>query len=421
MNRTYTTFTQVTDWGPFITKIVVPLPEEVKSASLSTDTFNVYVEKRNKITGEILMMRRGWNSPETFPSKGYRIVTDAYTSDDLGNRTDSGSFVALELAYGPLYPMGSETANLEHNVFTFCDYRITQVKPIETEKDSLSGLVYDTFMGGSRPQVDGWVNGVSTYPDMPMRYGYYAPKIGSGKRPLIIWLHGAGEGGYDTTIAYAGNKVVNLSSEKLQKIFDGAYVLAPQIPTMWMDDGSGKYTQSGKSKYVEALKALIDEFVTLRSDIDSDRIYIGGCSNGGFMTMRMIIDYPGFFAAAYPVCEALYDTTITDQNILDIKDTPIWFTHAKNDPIVKPEVTVVPTYERLIKAGANNVHFSFFDKVVDTSGLFKDADGNPYEYFGHGSWIYMLNDECINDYNDQPVQVDGKPVTLLQWMALQSN
>jgi predicted peptidase len=237
---------------------------------------------------------------------------------------------------------------------------------------------------------------------------------------LIIWLHGAGEGGYDTAIAYTGNKVVNLSSPNIQKFFDGAYVLAPQIPTMWMDDGSGQYTQSGKSKYVKALKALIDEFAELHSDIDENRIYIGGCSNGGFMTMRMIIDYPGFFAAAYPVCEALYNAVITDQNINDIRNTPIWFTHAKNDTLVKPEETVIPTYQRLIKAGAPNVHFSFFDKVIDTSGKFKDAEGNPFEYFGHASWIYMLNDECALDFDGSPVKAGGKEVTLLQWLAMQS-
>lgn len=46
--------------------------------------------------------------------------------------------------------------------------------------------------------------------------------------------------------------------------------------------------------------ACIEEFVELHKDqIDADRIYIGGCSNGGFMTMRMIVDYPKYFAAAY--------------------------------------------------------------------------------------------------------------------------
>ncbi|MDM5327739.1 hypothetical protein [Neobacillus sp. CF12] len=422
MNRSYMTVTEVTDYGPYITKLILPLTQSVKSDALSDDTFNVYVERRNKKTGEVIELRKDWNSEVLYPSKGYCRVTRAYTSDIEGNKTEIGSHVTLELECEAINRLNSETAFMEpgHNVYVFCDFRITQVKELQTDNGSFSGLVYDHFSGGKMEQVKGWANSESSYSDMPLRFGYYSPKMGRGKRPLIIWLHGAGEGGYETEIAYTGNNVVNLSSEKVQGLFGGAYVLAPQVPTMWMDDGFGLYTKSGQSKYVPALKALIDEFVECHSDIDTNRIYIGGCSNGGFMTMRMIIDYPGYFAAAYPVCEALYDEVISDQNIEDIKNTPIWFTHAKNDEIVKPEITVIPTYERLLEAGAPNVHFSYFDSVVDTSGNFKDSEGNPFEFFGHGTWIYMLKDECVLDYDVSPVQVKGKDVTLLQWLALQS-
>lgn len=421
MNLPYTTVTEVTDYGPYVTKIILPLPETVKSEVLSKDTFNVYVERRNKKNGEVLRLRKDFISEELYLSKGYCRVTNAYPSDDEGNEAAIGSYATLELECEAIYRLNSETALLEHhNVYVFCDFRITQVKEIQTENETISGLVYDHFSGGKMDQVRGWINSKSSYAEMPLRFGYYSPNKSREKRPLIIWLHGGGEGGYDTSIAYTGNNVVNLSSEKVQRIFGGAYVLAPQVPTLWMDDGSGEFTWSGKSKYVTALKALVDEFIDVHTNIDVNRVYIGGCSNGGFMTMRMIIDYPGFFAAAFPVCEALLDNVITDQQIEDIKTTPIWFTHAKNDTIVSPEITAVPTYERLQKAGASNCHFSYFDKVVETSGMFKDSDGNPFEFFGHGSWIYMLKDECVLDYDGSPVKVDGKELTLLQWLALQS-
>lgn len=172
---------------------------------------------------------------------------------------------------------------------------------------------------------------------------------------------------------------------------------------------------------MEALKALIDEFIANNdAAIDTKRIYIGGCSNGGFMTMRMIIDYPDFFAAAYPVCEALYDETISDADIESIKHIPIWFTHSKNDDVVKPEETAIPTYERLKRAGAPNVHFSYFDEVVDIHGLFTDEHGQPFKYHGHFSWIYTLNDDCRLDYDGKPVTVNGKEVSIMEWLALQS-
>lgn len=422
MDYSYKTVTQITDYGPYITKIILPLTESIKTEVLAKDTFKVYVERRNKKTGEIIQLRKDWTSDEVFPSKGYCHVLKIYTSDEEGRKTELSNHVTLELECDASSGLNSEIAFLDqgHNEYVFCDFRITQVKEIHTDKGSISGFVYNHFSGGHMEQVKGWINSESTFADMPLHFGYYSPSISSDKRPLIIWLHGAGEGGYDATIAYTGNNVVNLSSEKIQEIFDGAYVLAPQVPTMWMDDGSGEYTKNGKSMYVTALKALIDEFISNHANIDRNRIYIGGCSNGGFMTMRMIIDYPGFFTAAYPVCEALYDEFITDQNIEDIKHTPIWFTHAKNDTIVDPKVTVIPTYKRLIEAGATNVYFSYFDKVVDHSGLFKDHEGNPFEFFGHGTWIYMLRDECVLDYDGSSVKVNDKDVTLLQWLALQS-
>ena len=114
------------------------------------------------------------------------------------------------------------------------------------------------------------------------------PQRGMDKRPLIVWLHGAGEGGTDTAISYSGNKATALTDDAIQSRFDGCYVFSPQCPTMWLDDGSGQYGTSGRSIYTRALKAAIDEFIARNSyGIDPDRVYIGGDSNGGFMTMQL--------------------------------------------------------------------------------------------------------------------------------------
>ena len=97
---------------------------------------------------------------------------------------------------------------------------------------------------------------------------------------------------------------------------------------------------------------------------------------------------------------------ISDEDILKLKDLPIWFTHAKTDPVVVPDDFVVPTYERLAK-------------VLDHTGTQKNADGTPFEYIGHWSWIPMLNDECVLDYDGKPVMTDGKETPILEWMAAQ--
>jgi predicted peptidase len=423
MGRSYYTITEVTDLGPFVTKLVLPMKTNVKAEAVKPESFNVYVERKNK-KGDILMLQKSWSERDVkVPSKGYCLVRDAYPSSEDGWRREEGEFVTLEVKkkpFGLTSRIASPNGMNGMNEFVVSDFRITQIAEIPAEGESLTGLVFDQCAGNTMKQAEKFLHGISSYEDEPLKYGYFMPQTGNGKRPLLIWLHGGGEGGQDPTVAYAGNKVVNLASDEIQAKFGGAFVLVPQSPTFWMNDGSGTYGRTGKSKYGKALKALIDEFIA-RNDaaIDTDRIYIGGCSNGGFMTMRMVLDYPDFFAAAYPVCEALYDEVISDADIEAIKHVPIWFTHAKDDLIVKPEETAVPTYERLIQAGAKNVHFSLFDNVVDLHGLFTDEKEDSYAYNGHFSWIYALNDDCLLDYDGMPVVADGKEVSLMAWLPMQ--
>lgn len=416
MAKGYYTITKITDFGPYITKLVLPMPSAESAKAVDASTFSVFVDRMDE-KGETLLLPKSWMArDDKEPSRGYVPVKNAYPSDIEGNECSDGEFVTLDVAYGPMMQLSATIcAPAGMNVYINSRYTITQTKPI----DGATGLVYDFSLGNSTPQAYGWLNDHSNGAE-PLNYGYFVPqKVERGKRPLIIWLHGAGEGGVDPTIAYTANKAVAFSSEKVQSYFGGAYVLAPQTRTFWMNDGSGQYGQTGKSIYVKALKACIDEFVEKNENIDRDRIYIGGDSNGGFMTMRMILDYPDFFAAAFPCCEALYDKTITDANIESIKHLPIWFIHAKNDPVVKPDETVVPTYKRIVASGNQNVHFTFWDKIEDIHEGFKTPDGKPFEYMGHFAWIPLYNDDCRLDFDGKPVVVNGKEVGLLRWLSLQ--
>ncbi len=421
MSRGYYTVTRITDYGPYITKLILPVPGEVDQANLEPESFSVYVERMDE-KGETLLLPKSWMAlDDKEPSQGYVQVQKAYPSDRQGGPLPKGEFITLETAYGPLAQLSSRiSAPAGLNVYVSMRYTITQTKPVESASGPLAGLCYDYPLGGWEPDSEGWLNSCSSYEKEPLNYGYFIPQqVEPGPRPLIIWLHGAGEGGVDPTVAYTGNKVVSLSWPRVQKFFGGAYVLAPQTRTFWMNDGSGEYGRTGKSIYSEALKACIDEFVEKNPGIDRSRIYIGGDSNRGFMAMRRRLDYPELFAAAFPVCEALYDETISEESIQRVKDKAIWFTHAKNDPVVKPEETVVPTYQRLLAAGAQNVHCTYWDKIEDIHEGFKDKDGNPFEYLGHFAWIPMLNDDCKLDFDGQPVVWEGREVSLLEWLAQQ--
>jgi beta-glucosidase len=422
----YSTVTEGFDWGPAITKVILHVGQEM-SGTLDTENFNVSVT-RKAISGWLLG-----------PSSGTRNVTAAYVSDAEGNKVETGTCITLEMEVHPdlgiSSPFNYNFFGSGHNEYVETDYSVSLNQALTSVDGSSINFTANQFESDATLICDDFdLSGSYTYADeefgdITLTYGAYTPESATKdnkQNALIIWLHGAGEGGTDPRVALIGNKVVNLATDTVQKYFDGgAYVLAPQCGTMWMDDGTGSYTSDGTSMYTRALMALIKNFVRSNPDIDSNRVYIGGCSNGGFMTMKMITSYPDYFAAAYPTCEALTDSALTDEMVESIKNMPIWFTHAKTDTTVRigtidEDGTFTANgnyspkaYERLVAAGGSDIHFSLFDRVVDTTGLYKKADGTPYEYNGHWSWLYVLNDECVDT-------IDGQEVTIWQWMSQKS-
>lgn len=421
MSLTYKTITEVFDFGPHITKIILKADRPLRGAKLAPEQFTVAVERVSKLGADFEWPTFMGEKPDD-SMKGTREIEALYISDENGEPAADGDCITLCMACSPMAGIGSIIRfDGVFNVFVDVHHVITQNAPIETADGTLADLVFDVD-GGNRILYGEWLQtGAFSHPDSDLLYAHYEPAHADGEKlPLVIWLHGAGEGGQSPLIAAIGNKVVNFLSPAFQARFGGrAALLAPQAPTMWMDDGTGQYTKDGSSMYVDALDALIDAYIEARPWIDRDRVYIGGCSNGGFMTMKMLIHTPWRYAAAFPICEALADADITDAQIASIAQKPIWFTHAKTDTTVLPEETVVPTYKRLLAAGGQNVHFTFWDKVADQSGKYNTPDGEPFEYYGHWSWIYTLNNACALDYDGTPVKVNGKPVHIVEWLAAQ--
>ena len=135
----------------------------------------------------------------------------------------------------------------------------------------------------------------------------------------------------------------------------------------------------------------------------------------------MAVTYGNFFRAFYPCCEAYSNDFVTDEDIQKLKDLPMWFIHASNDRTVNPPDFTLPTYKRLIDAGAKDVHLSYFTDVRGTQG---NPRGNNYD--GHWSWIYIFRDEVEFDQadpndikapSDKPVKdASGNTVNLFDWM-----
>ena len=427
--------------GPAIEKAVLHFEDAVAADALADDLFNVSFTSQ------------GWFGPQK-AVLGQGSGQTIYLSDAEGNEVDAASSDYVTVEYSISYGMWSFNGNL--SPFTYStvnnwndpatyDLAIASGKTLDiggTEYTELTAVTSPDEW--TVPVLDTWdLTGKYTEGDIALTYGSYGTdemKNDGAKNPLIIWLHGAGEGGTDPSIAILGNQVTNLAKDVIQKYFvtdtvKGAYVLAAQTPTMWMDGGDGEYSNDVASQYyVQALKGLIDAYIEKNGDIDMNRIYIGGCSNGGFMTVNMIFNFPDFFAAAYPICEAYPTGDVSAEKVEKIKDLPVWFTHSANDNTVKiatngepDDVYTNALYIDLINAGAENVHYSMFETV--------NVEGVNYD--GHWSWIYTLRDECVNvqptagangdmtiadldPASTEKVQVGGENVTLWGWLAAQS-
>ncbi len=399
----YTVVIEGYDWGPNVSKVILSLD--------ATDTLADFKNYAVSVTRSSDCV----NIPDAQKS-GNRTVVFAYISDSQGNRVKSGMYATLILAVAPNMPLGSP---IQYSVGGKCrgnnwiDYKLTI-------NDTKNNKTWNKEKSRIRPLLDNFdLSGKYEYEaGKTMSYGFFKPKNRTTKIPLIIWLHGGGEGGTDPSIAIIGNKVTNYASDDIQAYFGGAYVLAPQCPGAWMHNKAG-VMQAGSEEdvYNVGLMALIKDFVNKHPDIDTKRIYIGGCSNGGYMSLKLLLKEPNYFAAAYISALAYQSQYITDAQIKSINNVPIWFVHCKEDGTTKPDNTVVPVYQRLKAAGAKNLHFSFYDHVTDLSGFY---GGDNYYFNGHWSWVYSHANHAKLDYDGKPVMMNGRPVTIMEWMAAQA-
>ena len=424
------------DWGPVADTVIMNTGKTFSADAVRAKDFEV-----TRIFAPEEQARRGSGF-----SKGERDVVDAYLSDSRGNKIEGeGNHITLKLSVEPEESSGNPFIKAVFYTGTLYGLKIENEKLGFTIKKRNAAVCPEA----ARFTISGFTSG-----DTDMQYAFWTPTNSDQsdkKIPLIVWFHGIAEGGNNPYMPILGTKAVNLAGQKIQSYFEnGAAVLVPQAPTAWLEStsaGAGgtrlwvpvdiegtaknilnpflktanaffktdlnvksdkKNPAASVSYYSEAVKGLIDECIAKHPYIDTNRIYVGGCSAGGYMTLNMLLQYPDFFAAAFPVCEAYPDKKITDSQLGELAKVPLWFTRAKDDDTIKMEKYDGATVSRLRKLHHKDLHYVVYDDVRDLSGVYKDKKGNPYRFDGHASWIYVLNDD-----------VEDEGVKLFAWLASQ--
>jgi len=171
----------------------------------------------------------------------------------------------------------------------------------------------------------------------------------SKKYPLMVFLHGTGMRGNDNKkqlVKYTDKGAMRTNPGPLYVAGDEvqaknpSFVLVPQCPSddYWWDSGKWRnciysideipMANPLKSVY-NIVEGLIKEF-----SIDTDRLYIGGHSMGGYGSWDMITRFPNIYAAAIPLCGGC-DPSQAEK----IAHIGIWTFHGSSDPTVPPKGT----------------------------------------------------------------------------------
>lgn len=188
-----------------------------------------------------------------------------------------------------------------------------------------------------------------------LRYLLYQPSRNpqSEPAPLVLFLHGGGEGGQDIEL---------VKKHGLPKLIAAGqdfpfFVVAPQNPsqTQFWDD-----------------QALIDLLDELQRDlpVDSRRVYLTGLSRGAYGAWRLAIQNPNRFAALIPISgggPAPYASRISH--------LPVWVFHGARDQNIPLEES--QRMVQALKAAHGNVRFTIYPEA------------------GHDAWTATYDDPQI--------------------------
>ena len=351
----------------------------IDPASLSTGTFTVHAKATSPIPiapGDQIFSEYDLDRPVT-----------AARLDRRGNIVLDLSYAEGQVGGGTLGYILSRGRNVRLNLV----YTVTQNAPLRLRNHR--PVTIERFVQGRlvNPEVDAFSYHVS---GSGMKYRLYSPAThGRGRRPLVVWLHGGGEGAslpdnyYDNETTLRANRgALGFATPEAQRIFSGAYVVAPQSTSFWLEDGP---------RFAPLIREIILE-IARRNPVDRDRIYVAGCSNGGYMSMKITVIYPDLFAASVPICGVVTSLepggppVLTDAELASI-DTPTWLVASLDDDTVPPQANTVHAHE-LIPGSL----MTLYDHVI----------WNGHQFPGHWSWIYVAR-------NDP--SIDGTHIW--QWMA----
>ncbi|HEY46546.1 MAG TPA: prolyl oligopeptidase family serine peptidase [Anaerolineae bacterium] len=148
--------------------------------------------------------------------------------------------------------------------------------------------------------------------------------------PMIFFLHGAGDGEFDSTYVLSMGLPAVLYLGEQPEDFPFIVVSPQAFP------GSAWWT----GDTLPILNALLGEVIETYQ-VDPDRVYLTGLSMGGYGSWFLATAYPERFAAMVSVSGSGYRTNFIpeEETLCRLKDVPVWAIHGALDVISAPEAS----------------------------------------------------------------------------------
>lgn len=199
----------------------------------------------------------------------------------------------------------------------------------------IAAIVMLSMAGMAAGGDDGYERGQLAWQGTERFYLLHVPPAaGDAALPLVIALHGAGGtgGGFaeETRFAAAADR------RKMLVVFPDGTETAPGRET-WNAQFCCGTAAARQVDDIGFIGALIDHLAG-RHEIDRDRVYATGMSNGAMMTYQLAAAHPEWFAAIAPVAGTIGGMTREGKDFiipLPKETVPVMIIHGRKDPYVR--------------------------------------------------------------------------------------
>lgn len=246
-----------------------------------------------------------------------------------------------------------------------------------------------------------------TTPTSVIGYLEYLPadyNSNSNKYPIVIFLHGIGERGPNTTNVAELEK----SIKSLTKLGPPKHVAGgTQFPFILISPQLKNNYSKWPSSYVMEVINHVKTYLR----VDERKIHVTGLSMGGGGVWVVAQDYPELFASASPVCGAYNSPSLACK--LAGENLPVWAFHGDKDDVVSynTSVKMVNAINACTPASNPQAKLTIYPGVEHDSWTQAYNTGHTYHNPNIYEWMMSFSN-TVNRGNKIPVANAGSDRTI---------